>query len=273
MTFDTDETGIESSIPRDLYEFILPTVNHRLTSASRDVVHNGQTFRAGTIQRADTRPATAESAGELEISMIVTHALPQRYLRAGIPPKRINVNVYRKQTTSAGYELAWVGIVVGMSCERHLAKLLVAQSMSAAIPRRIPTITVGRECAHVLYDSGCRVARASFRVATTVSAINGPDLTVASIDGKPNGWGAWGELVHVASGEKMTIQSQEGTFVRMQMPIPDMQAGDAVEIYAGCDRSVATCFEKFANQVNFGGFPQLPKRNPFVSNGLGVVEQ
>jgi len=39
--------------------------------------------------------------------------------------------------------------------------------LSRVLRRRIPTITGGRMCPHVLYDLNCRIVQASFQLATT----------------------------------------------------------------------------------------------------------
>lgn len=39
-----------------------------------------------------------------------------------------------------------------------------------------------------------------------------------------------------------------------QSPLP----GDAFSVIAGCDKSFPTCKAKFANHLNFRGFPHLP---------------
>jgi uncharacterized phage protein (TIGR02218 family) len=46
-------------------------------------------------------------------------------------------------------------------------------------------------------------------------------------------------------------------------PDPALAAGDVVMLRAGCDRQFATCCAKFANAVNFRGFPHMPG-NDFV---------
>jgi len=273
MSFDLDDRSVEASAPREGVEFVLPAVTYRLTPAVTDIVINGASYKAGTIQRADLRPTTAdESPGELEITMLVSHAVPQRYLQLGVPPREIMVNVYSRQA-SGEYEPVWTGTVVGMRCEGHLAKVLVSQRLSDAKPRRIPTITVGRECPHILYDGNCKINRNAFKVATTLTYVDGRSLQIASIGGHPDSWALFGELLHVASGERMTVTRQEGVIVEIQLPIAGMQAGDAIEIYAGCDHTLATCVDKFDNRDNYGGFPLLPKQNPFIDNGYGTVEQ
>ena len=42
-------------------------------------------------------------------------------------------------------------------------------------------------------------------------------------------------------------------------------AGDSFVVTAGCDKSFATCRDRFANSVNFRGFPQIPGNDFVVS--------
>jgi uncharacterized phage protein (TIGR02218 family) len=49
-----------------------------------------------------------------------------------------------------------------------------------------------------------------------------------------------------------------------QAPAHDLQAGDAFEVTAGCDKQLSTCADKFSNTANFRGFPHMPG-NDFVT--------
>ena len=49
----------------------------------------------------------------------------------------------------------------------------------------------------------------------------------------------------------------------------DGSAGSAaVEIAPGCDLRRATCAGRFNNLLNFGGFPDIPGRNPFGGGSI-----
>lgn len=37
-----------------------------------------------------------------------------------------------------------------------------------------------------------------------------------------------------------------------------VSVGDTFEAFVGCDRAFATCRDRFANALNFGGFPHMP---------------
>jgi uncharacterized phage protein (TIGR02218 family) len=44
---------------------------------------------------------------------------------------------------------------------------------------------------------------------------------------------------------------------------PPVAVGDAFQVVAGCDKRFETCRTKFANHLNFRGFPHMPG-NDFV---------
>jgi uncharacterized phage protein (TIGR02218 family) len=48
------------------------------------------------------------------------------------------------------------------------------------------------------------------------------------------------------------------------MPEP-LAAGDAFTVTAGCDKTFATCRDRFANTDNFRGFPHIPGNDFVVS--------
>lgn len=265
MTFAADEQGPQSSRPREVYEFTLPAVTHRLASGVRDISVDGQTYRATTISREAVEVTTPNGRGALEIPVLVSHALPQRYLRNGVPPHRIDVVVRRKQLNSGEHEQVWIGRVHSMRIDGHIATFLVLSHTSSAMQGRIPTITVGRECSHVLYDAGCRVVESSFQISCTVFGVNGADVLCSSnVAFNTANWFKWGRMIHVASGEYATITEQQSNLVTLKVPMLDMQVGDSILVSAGCQHDVDTCLDKFANVVNYGGLPAKPSGNPFL---------
>jgi len=44
-----------------------------------------------------------------------------------------------------------------------------------------------------------------------------------------------------------------------------LRAGDQLRLIAGCDKRAETCREKFANLINFQGFPDIPGDDWLVS--------
>lgn len=278
MTFIDYETSVERSQPREAIQIELPTVTYRIATGTRDLVLDGQRFTASPANRADLNVAIGGADGSTDLIVVlpITHAVCQRYLRGGVPPKQCVVTVYRIQLGDPDntIETLWRGEVLSLEVDKHTGKLRVPSRMARTMLRRLPSLTGGRGCPHILYaENTCKVDRSLFRVDATIATMNGRAMTLSTIGGKPDRWAEGGEVVHVSSGERMTVISQVGTLVTAQLAIPGLALGDAVELYAGCAHDVVTCRDTFANVDNYGGFPNLPAQpqNPFRPDGFGLA--
>jgi hypothetical protein len=60
--------------------------------------------------------------------------------------------------------------------------------------------------------------------------------------------------------------------VALAEPETDPETGDALpvtaEITPGCDLRASTCAAKFGNLLNFGGFSEIPGRNPLGGGSI-----
>lgn len=272
MTFDTDEQSISDSNPREGFEITYGTTTFRLTSGSRDVTINGNVYTASSIKRSEIEVSKTADAKSVSITMAASHPLVARYVANGVPPRQILVTIWRKQLRSGEVERFWSGLITSLSFDGHSAGFLIPERVGEASKVRLPIISASRNCQHNLFDANCRASRASFLIDTTVVSHNGRIVTVASMGAESDQWARYGELLHVTSGERMTISDQTGSVVTMQLPIYEMAAGDRVFVYAGCDHLISVCNSKFANKDNFSGQPQLPKGgNIWTPSSLGVV--
>lgn len=269
MTFLDDESSAENNRPLELYVVEFPTDVYYFVSGNRDYTEGAIIYKAIPIARTEVAQPGPNNQADVAISLPVNHPIVTRYLNQGIPPRYIQAVIYRKQIRSGITERIWGGRVTSMAIEDRVAKLRVPSRASELMLRTIPQITRGKLCPHILYDTMCRISRSSYVVSTTVLFVSGRKVRVDMGDlAKGGAWAESGELVHVASGERMTIANQADlnpgvssvTELTMQMQIPGMANGDAVEVYAGCDHTINTCHFKFDNRYNFGGLHTLNTR-------------
>ncbi len=264
MTFFSDETGAESSSPREGIEIRHGLVVHRIATGSRDETINSNVFKAAPGERGDVqiRPATQDV--DFAFTLPTSHAFSQRYLGAISPPRTPIVTVWRKQ---AGGEVQrqFQGVVLRAVATGHLVEFSCASPTSRYLQRRLPMFARSKFCPYTLYDSNCKVPRTTpFRQVTTVASHDGRTVVVASMGGHPDHYAQHGELLHVPSGERMTISDQVGTTITMQLPIHELRDGDQVHVFAGCNHDIATCRDTFANVINYGGDPHMPTGNVFL---------
>lgn len=124
-------------------------------------------------------------------------------------------------------------------------------------------------CDAAVGDARCGVilAAPAFRGFATVSAIvDDHRVLVAGLGGFDDGWFGFGRaewtdgsrlglrdgvVTHQrnAAGDVLAFAERAGVWVAV---------GDTLTVTAGCDRQFATCRGKFANAVNFRGFPHIP---------------
>lgn len=127
-----------------------------------------------------------------------------------------------------------------------------------------------RPCAAVLGDKGCRFdvsTEGYFAQATLQEVSEGRLFSLPALDGFEPKWFERGTL-HIESGPgsglkglvKQDVSRQDGTRViaLWESLRADVGAGDTVTVVAGCDKRFETCCQKFSNQLNFQGFPDIP---------------
>ena len=129
-------------------------------------------------------------------------------------------------------------------------------------------------CDADLGDARCTVALAGFTATATISGVlSEKRFAVSGLDTFDAEWFTRGTatfLTGALAGFKSEIRrhSKTAAAVRIelwQLPPSPPSPGDTLSIVAGCDKTFATCRTKFANGVNFRGFPHIPG-NSFVTS-------
>lgn len=118
-------------------------------------------------------------------------------------------------------------------------------------------------------DARCKasLAVAGRSASGTVAGVEGRRIiVVAGLASIPAGWLARGRLTFdggALAGLRFDVVSDDGVaaarrLTLAEVPSAAMTTGDAFTAVVGCDKRLATCRDRFANAVNFRGFPHLP---------------
>jgi uncharacterized phage protein (TIGR02218 family) len=118
-------------------------------------------------------------------------------------------------------------------------------------------------CIHALYDAGCTKNRASFTYSGTVASASATEVNWVADPTSGNYANlALGYLTMtsgVADGTLRTIQAASSTGVLLMYPLYQTPApGDTFTVTFGCDKTLATCTNRFSNAQHFRGFPFVP---------------
>lgn len=268
MPYSVFEASEEAGRPIELYTFTIGATVYRYTSAEDTVTYSANDYLPRDMDR--TSPALSSGEGgrqQLELVLPKEDPVASRYIGI-VPSTRVELEILRfhRGDSPNGYVL-WKGRIVSARFEKQgTVCRLSSVSSESALSRPIPGRKYQGLCNHVLYDTLCTVTRASFKYTGTVSAESGRTITVGGLlAAKGVGWAIGGTIT--IGDEFRLITAQSGDVVTLQVAFPTTVLGSSVDVYAGCDHTLATCNSKFSNAINYGGFPFVPTRNP-VQSGL-----
>lgn len=268
MSYTTFELSAHDGGPVEGYQFHGTVSSYRYTNAQRDVTINGLLYSAAFVKRAAIRSGTQDDdALELEIELPFDTPLVQAYAFAASPPD-LEVTIYRYHEDSdpaVDWIVVWRGKVSTFSVTGEVAKVRVPSVFELALRGAVPSVFYHGPCNHVLYDARCKVVKATFTQKTTITVVSASGTTITvTDDGFADNVLKAGELFIPAKGERRLIFSNVANVLTINFPFFDVDVGDAVELYAGCDHAYqGDCKNKFANTLNYGGFPYVPAENPF----------
>jgi uncharacterized phage protein (TIGR02218 family) len=134
-----------------------------------------------------------------------------------------------------------------------------------------------RSCSAVLGDADCGVdlSHAGYSAEVEIAALDDARvLWVTGLERLEPRWFERGRCVvldGVAQGLEgaIKIDRPEGDLRRIELwdrMRAELAVGDRIRISAGCDKRMETCRLKFANLLNFRGFPDLPSGDWMVAH-------
>lgn len=273
MSFNDYEASANLGRPIALYEFWWGNKTWKYTSADADqfypTVTEGNRFRAVSI-----RDDGMTQGGSSENDFIV-HAqsdLDVVTLYGDSPPTApVWLRVRRKHADDPSNEapVFWVGRVGNvMRLENPAEADIRGISILKLLKSGGLRLTWGKNCPHCVYDSGCKEPTAAHRYQRIVQSVAGPILTITAATIPAEGTFAGGFVEWDRSGTgTMELRGIEAvnsdTEIKVLGRLPNLQPGDTVNLYPGCDQTTSTCVDGFDNILNYGGFPFMPEKSPF----------
>jgi uncharacterized phage protein (TIGR02218 family) len=134
-------------------------------------------------------------------------------------------------------------------------------------------------CSADLGDARCTIdlTDAAFRGSGTVASLaSASAFRATSLGDFDDGWFSAGKLAFTSGANagfavevKVHRVALDGVLIELwQVPPEPMAADDAFTVTAGCDKRFATCRDRFANGINFRGFPAIPGNDFVISYPL-----
>lgn len=254
------------------------------TDHDLDLTFDGITFRAdsGLAARA-LQHSTGLSVDNTEaLGMLTDTAISDADIEAG-RFDGADVRCWRVNWTDPAQRLLMFRGTIGELRRTGSAFTAELRGLTEALNRPMGRI-YQKPCTAVLGDTSCRVDLASPAHSLTLPVVTITDtrtLRLSHPGQQTPGWFRRGRLVVLdgaAAGLSTTIKRDSVTGGQREVELWEplrapLHPGDRVTLTSGCDKRFATCRDKFANLVNFQGFPDLPPdgwmlRDPATSGAL-----
>jgi uncharacterized phage protein (TIGR02218 family) len=143
---------------------------------------------------------------------------------------------------------------------RSSAKLSV-NAGTAYLSMQLPAVILQPGCTNTLFDARCGLVKASFAEVNTVQAGSTVNKLL-SLSANGDRYYENGQISFTTganAGLVKAVKTYAGQQFTFNSPLPFApNAGDLFTAYPGCDKTQLTCTNKFANLVNFEGFPYVP---------------
>ena len=249
------------------------------TEHDNDVVYAGTTFAAASGFSASQ---IEQSLGLSVDNMNATGALSSSAIT--------DADILAGRYDDATVELFWVnwsdpsmGVTIAAGNLGEIKRQGVAfsaefRSVANRLNQKIGQ-TYERTCSAKLGDSRCKVdlTAAAYRAnCVTETAGISVQIVAAGLSGYAKDWFSGGTL-HFTSGANAELAFEIKAHLRtsgvdiLELWLPTsfpVAIGDTATATAGCRKTVAVCKAKFANIVNFRGFPHIPGTDAVTRYGV-----
>ncbi len=201
-----------------------------------------------------------------DMDVICSQTLPVvGFFRDAVPSGTIYVKIRRKHFGESEAPLAWVGYILQVSRPDSASAKITCHTLDASFNRSGRRLTWQRACPYMLFGPGCNLDKAPYATTATVTVRDGPTVTLDAY-AHPDGWANGGFFEWTTDEgfiERRPIESQVGNHFVVFTTASGVTVGTVLTIYPGCARIIQVCHDKFGNEDNFGGIPQMPGKSPF----------
>ena len=184
------------------------------------------------------------------------------------------VEVWRVNWRATGQRVLLRRGAIGELRRGRTAFVAEVRSMAHVLGQTLGRVYQGT-CDAALGDSRCGVDLndpAYSGTGAVVDPVLDRAFTASGLGGFANGWFSFGYLEWTSgqnSGRAAEVMMHEiasgiVTITLLESPVRAVETGHAFTIRAGCDKRAETCGAKFANMLNFRGFPHIPGQDTVI---------
>lgn len=273
MSFDSLEKSRFDGNKVFLYTWTRGSKVYRFAAADQDMVLDFQTYLAnGVIRHGDIEQSGDPIRSPVDVTVDADHAVALLF-RSTPPVDTVMLVIQEVHVADlSDRRPVWSGRITSVKWSPENAEAVIThEPTQTSLERTGLRRAYQRLCPLVTGGKRCGINMEAYALEVEVQEVNGLEISVASVSGRPTDYFTGGFLVYeITSGvvERRPIKSQVGTVMTLTNFPVGLLPGMKVKAYPGDDHTADTCAEKFNNIPNYGGFIYFPNKNPFGSSPI-----
>lgn len=241
------------------------------TDNSRDVLYSGTLYEARSGHTpSNVRTTSTLGVDNLDVQTVLdSQAITEDDIRAGLWDfAEVEIMLVNYLALSDGHmtlRRGWIGNVQ-TGTTSFIAELRgMMQPLQQVIGR-----VYAPACDAQFGDARCSISAALHTVTGSVSSVSSTHVFTDTGRTETDGHFAGGLITWTSgnnAGYRMEVKTSTAPgVITLQQPMPNpLTVADAYSLVAGCDKKLSTCRDRFANAINFRGFPHVPGIDKMVT--------
>lgn len=235
----------------------------RVCNFEADLTYQAEVYTALPLEPTEVLMASGLSPDNAEITVPLIEPFTVTKLLGGYwRGARVEVKVIDWSNLAASPESEHAGYLGEVTLD-NLRLTPQYRSLAQAMNQAVGDL-YSETCRYLLGDAGCKKDLTAFTFTGTVTAVtDNQQFTVSVV--QADGYFHKGKITFTSGDNnglsEEIINNDDGALILFRPMVGTVAIGNAVTLIAGDDKTLATCRDKFANAINFGGEPHLSGRN------------
>ncbi len=263
MSFEDFEEGPEG-YPIELYQFKRGISEEYLfTSNDETITYLSQDYLPIQIQRGKVESNSEMERSPIKIKIQRDADLLDNFI--SFPPTEIiTLIIFRyhaNDTPTPEVVVVWRGRVLSAEFKNNEASL-DCEPVFTSLKRPGLRRKYSAQCPHIHYGAECALDPFAFDVTTNLTVVAGAVVTAPGFAIAAGRFS--GGYLQFDNREFRTIIDDDGVGnLTLANALDELEVGSLVSVFPGCAHNLDDCVNKFSNVENYGGFPYVPRLNPF----------
>jgi uncharacterized phage protein (TIGR02218 family) len=256
----------------DLFTFTLQDgTAYRYAEYDYDITYNGHVFSCSgpRFTRSSVKVAAGTQVDSMDVDVLAVPSVTaggvpflQMMAQGALDGADVRVERVFMETppTPVGGYIVFSGRVAVITGGRTQMQMTVNADFEL-LNIQMPKNIYQYGCMHALFDAGCALSKSAWGVSGSVNAGSTAGKILCGL-AQAAGYFSQGYLQFTSGANNGLIRGVKNYAsgeLDLIYPLPQAPAaGDTFTVYPGCDKTQATCQNKFNNVIHFRGFPYIP---------------